>query len=367
MKIGHYIFGRDNPGGEASYIGRISEAQRCAGHEVVSLNDPLETPGRLRQVEEMGLDVLHLHTSLDPRIQTRLPMVRTMHGHWPYCPSGSRYLKRSGVACERAYGMGGCLWGHFADRCGSVRPGKLIGDFRRTWNEMSQPRQVLTLAISEFVKHEMIRSGHRADRVRVLHLPAPNVLAPEPLSQENAVAVFLFLGRLVPEKGLRWLLRSFARTGNDAQLEIAGDGPDLTALVELAHELEIAQRVRFLGWLDLSEVTRHIVQARAVIVPSVWHEPAGLVTLEAAAVGRAAIVSRVGGIPEYAAGLGNCVIVEPNDVPSLAEAIDRLASDRQRAVDLGDIGSQNAQNHFGIRAHLAQLELAYHDAKSMTQ
>jgi glycosyltransferase involved in cell wall biosynthesis len=319
----------------------------------------------LEQAEDLRLDVLHLHNSIDPRCRAAVPMVRTMHGHWPYCPSGSRYLKRPGVACQRAYSLGGCLWGHVVNRCGSVRPARLAEDFRRTWKEMSQPREILTLAISDFVRQQMIRSGHCGQRIRVLHLPAPLVDLPE--LPESAPPTFLFLGRLVPEKGAAWLIRAFARVKSDARLEIAGDGPERPALEALARSAGVADGVHFAGWLDVSAAMQHLQSARAAVMPSVWHEPAGLVTLEAAAMGKAAVVSCIGGIPEYASRLGNCRLVTPDDEAALASEIETLASDSALAGELGQTGRRNAQLYFGIDAHLAQLDQAYRDAKELRQ
>lgn len=360
MKIGHYMSGLEHPGGVATYVQRLCEAQRRAGHDVVVVDQEM-----LERSQNLRLEVLHLHNSIDQRSRVALPMVRTMHGHWPYCPSGSRYLKRPGVACPRSYSLGGCLWGHVVDRCGSIRPARLAEDFRRTWKEMSQPREILTLAISDFVRQQMIRSGYCGQRVRVLHLPAPHVdLSEQP---ESAPPTFLFLGRLVPEKGVAWLIRAFARVNNDAKLEVAGAGPERPALEALARHLGVADRVQFAGWLDAPAAMQRLQSARAVVVPSVWHEPAGLVTLEAAAMGKPAIVSCVGGIPEYASRLGSCRLVTANDDAALASEIETLASDPAQAGELGQTGRRNAQLHFGVDAHLAQLDQAYRDANDLRQ
>jgi glycosyltransferase involved in cell wall biosynthesis len=232
---------------------------------------------------------------------------------------------------------------------------------------MSQPKRILTLAISDFVRQQMIRSGHCADRIRVLHLPAPCVASGELKLPQAASATFLFLGRLVPEKGVSWLIRAFAQVGGDAVLEIGGDGPQRANLESLARDAGVSGRVRFLGWLDAPKAMEHLQSARAAVVPSVWHEPAGLVTLEAAAMGKPAIVSCVGGIPEYAQRLESCRIVEPNDEAALAHEIEKLASNPSMANELGQIGRRNAQAYFGLDAHLAALEKAYAEAKERWQ
>src|SRR5204863_3567319 len=131
----------------------------------------------------------------------------------------------------------GCLWGHLVDRCGSARPARLAEDFRRTWTEMKHLRETpCVLAISEFQRHEMIRSGYDGRNVEVLHLPAPQTLAQIPPLQDGP-PMFLFLGRLVPDKGIEWLIRAFARVRRDVRLEVAGEGPQQDEMIALATTL----------------------------------------------------------------------------------------------------------------------------------
>src|SRR6202035_2435636 len=86
---------------------------------------------------QAGLDLLHVHTLVKEPEQAHTPILRTLHGHEPYCPSGGRFLGRSHEACERTYGVIGCAWGHLVDRCGSVRPGKFLADLQRTRDEVA--------------------------------------------------------------------------------------------------------------------------------------------------------------------------------------------------------------------------------------
>jgi glycosyltransferase involved in cell wall biosynthesis len=108
-----------------------------------------------------------------------------------------------------------------------------------------------------------------------------------------------------------------------------------------------------------------VIAARAVIFPSVWHEPAGLVTAEAAAAGRAVIASRSGGIPEYANGLKNAVLVDINDVAALAAEIDRLAADLPLATSMGLAGIEPARTTFSLAKHIEGLDNLYEWAISV--
>jgi glycosyltransferase involved in cell wall biosynthesis len=100
-----------------------------------------------------------------------------------------------------------------------------------------------------------------------------------------------------------------------------------------------------------------------LIFPSVWHEPAGLVTLEAAAVGRAVIASNVGGIPEYINALNNGLLVMPNDIQGLTQAIELLARDEDLAAQLGQTGRQNVEKNFDLAAHVQAVMCIYSNLK----
>ncbi len=382
MTIGHYTPWLTSQGGIQSYVSRVIGGQLERGHKVVlftrlavvlsDLNSALGTlnipasddDDLLRRAVECRLDVLHVHTAVEAASDAgAVPaLVRTMHGHEAYCPSGSRYLalptKRP---CPRGCHVLGCTWGHFVNRCGSARPWQLIQNFRRVTSERRSARRFFTVAISSFVRGQMVRSGYNPAAIRVILNPAPRPVASPPAPVPDGMARFLFLGRLVPNKGVSWLLRAVARLGPSCELEIAGHGPQEPALRSLAEQLGIAGRVHWLGWLDEVQVRARMSGARAVVVPSLWHEPAGMVTAEAAAMARPVIAARVGGIPEYADSLRHVVLVPPGDVEALAGAMRALANDVTEARRLGVIGWERVTaGVLSLEQHLDELEDAYH-------
>ena len=191
MRIGHYTNNIWEHGGVASYIRRLSVAQRAAGHTVYYLdsqknsnvldqeNEPPiivhDDNDLLVQAKILKLDILHLHTAIRTTSGTSIPLIRTIHGHQPYCPSGGRYLSRWSQPCNRAYSLSGCLWGHFVDRCGSIRPHNLSVDFQNTWDEMRVLSSVKSITNSQFLKEQMLQSGYAESLINVLHYPAPQL------------------------------------------------------------------------------------------------------------------------------------------------------------------------------------------------
>jgi len=388
LRIGHYMRHMFEPGGIASYIRRVSEAQRAAGHEVVYFDrsDPTavclhshpdgqaiiytaDDHDLLRRATELGLDILHAHTTLDPEI---LPtpgamgagpqIIRTVHTHAPYCPSQGRFLKRPGVPCDRGYSLAGCLWGHLFNRCGSARFAVLRKNFRTTQQERAALPHLITVVVSQFLKDEMVRAGYPAKNIHVLHLPAPPANDPTAATSapsEDARPRFLFLGRMIPHKGVDWLLRSLRLVKADVVVDLGGAGGHEAEYRDLARRRGLESRTRFLGWLSPQQVGHSLSTARALIFPSLWHEPGGTVAFEAMAHAKPVIVSRVGGMPEVVEDGVTGLIVPPGDEAALAHAIDTLAASEPLARRMGAAGLQRATDRYNLDEHVAQLMNLY--------
>jgi glycosyltransferase involved in cell wall biosynthesis len=374
MRIGHYTYNIWEQGGVASYIHRLSASQRTEGHTIYYLdsktdtkvlNSEKEPPIIVRndndlftQAKILKLDILHLHTAICTSPTLCIPVIRTIHGHQPYCPSGGKYLRRWSQPCDRAYSRAGCLWGHLVDRCGSIRPRNLSADFQNTWDEMRVLRDVQAITNSQFLKEQMILSGYAENLINVVYHPAPHLPKYVAPPQEN-IPRFLFLGRIVPQKGLDWLLHSLGKVTLPVHLDIAGDGYQESEMRLLSQRLKLTDKVTFYGWVNEAKTFQLLQSARALIFPSLWHEPAGLVSLEAAAAGRSVIASRVGGIPEYIAQQQHILLVKPNDIESLAHKIETLALNWSLAKQLGEEGRKMVQDRFSMKQHLEQIMQLY--------
>ena len=106
---------------------------------------------------------------------------------------------------------------------------------------------------------------------------------------------FISIGRLLDWKGFHLGLEAFARSGATSETyTIVGSGPYRAHLESLAQRLGIADRVRFAGLLDRSEVFELISRAKALVHPSL-HESGGFVVLEAMSAGTPVVCIRTGG------------------------------------------------------------------------
>src|SRR5690606_16004201 len=111
---------------------------------------------------------------------------------------------------------------------------------------------------------------------------------------------FLYLGRLVSEKGVATLLKAFyealPRLDYSSRLLIIGDGNWKAKMEALANELQISSYVTFAGKKSGDELVEYVSKGKIAIIPSEWYEPMGGVALELMAAGKGLIVSELGGL-----------------------------------------------------------------------
>jgi glycosyltransferase involved in cell wall biosynthesis len=146
---------------------------------------------------------------------------------------------------------------------------------------------------------------------------------------------FIFLGRLVSDKGVEIALRAFARlVGIDRTriFTIVGDGPEHSSLERIAAELGITESVRFTGPLRGESLVRTLNAHRFLLVPSLWEEPFGIVALEGMACGCVPIVSDGGGLPDAVGKAGR--IFRRGDVDALVEAMEEMLEEPEKAEAL---------------------------------
>lgn len=135
---------------------------------------------------------------------------------------------------------------------------------------------------------------------------------------------FVYLGRLVSEKGVATLLYAFAQVlrQQKTNLIIIGDGFWKQKLEELAETLDIKDFVFFAGKKSGTDLLNSISKAKIAVVPSEWYEPMGGVALEMMAAGKNVIVSEFGGLKECVEDAG--LIFENGNSQELANCMIQL-------------------------------------------
>ncbi len=310
-------------------------------------------------------DLVHVHEQAplqDARLDS-VPAIYTLHNHSTYCPSGNKYLASSAQPCERSMSVLGCAWGQLVEGCGSRRPEKIVQSYRNSRAEQQRLKQLHlpVIANSDYVRDQLLEHGLSGERVVTLRygLPLPAQPAPALTRAIHAERRLLFAGRLVPSKGLDCLLRALALVDRRVRLDVAGEGWDQPRLMRLAERLKVADQVRWHGWCDAEQMRSLYHNCLGLVFPSVWHEPAGLVTLEAYRQRRTVIASAVGGIPEHVREGETGLLVPPNNPEKLAGAIEALQQDYEQARSMGEQGYAWFEAEFTLERHLRRLGQIY--------
>ena len=181
------------------------------------------------------------------------------------------------------------------------------------------------------------------------------------LDTKHRYPVLLTVGRLVPQKGQRYLIEAMPdvlRAHPHAQLLIVGMGFLEQKLRAQVDALGLRSSVRFLGRRE--DVPALMGAADIFVFPSLF-EGLGVSLLEACASGLPCVVSDVGPLPEVIEDGVTGVLVPSQDPKSLADAIIRLAFDRELMRRYGEAARARVRRTFQIDRSIAQLEGLYED------
>jgi lipopolysaccharide/colanic/teichoic acid biosynthesis glycosyltransferase/glycosyltransferase involved in cell wall biosynthesis len=192
-------------------------------------------------------------------------------------------------------------------------------------------------------------AAHR-DKVAVIPYgldPAGYEPGAEPSRDPQAQPTLLFVGRLVPYKGVDVLLRAMA--GVPASLVLVGDGPLRGSLEALARQLGLQDRVRFLGRVSDDERLDWYRRADVFVLPSVTRQEAfGMVQVEAMLCGRPVVSTDLPtGVPWVNRDGESGLVVPPGDAAALSAALLRLCEDRALRARLGQGARRRAHEYFG--------------------
>ncbi|MHA2366610.1 MAG: glycosyltransferase family 4 protein [Candidatus Hodarchaeales archaeon] len=160
----------------------------------------------------------------------------------------------------------------------------------------------------------------------------PNALPIDRLKPELKKRSILVVTRLLPRKGIQYLLEALNSSGLDIHVDIVGDGPYRNNLEVLSKNLKLD--IKFHGWIDNSslKLTKLYQRCEFFIFPS-ESENFPIVLLEAMASGSTIITTRDSGC-EYVVG-DSALLVPPKDSKSIEVALNKLVLDRSFSQKLG--------------------------------
>ncbi len=299
--------------------------------------------------------VVHVHNTfplLSPSLYwacaaERIPVVQTLHNFRLACPQAM--FLREGRICEDCLGRTPLpALRHACYRNSRPQTAVLVGMLALhralgTWRD----KVAVYIALNEFCRRKFVAAGLPEDRMVV----KPNFVA-SPVPADTHRSGFLFVGRLSEEKGIATLVRAWRQAALDADLLVAGAGPQRDMLDGVPH-------LTPLGALPLAEVQALMPRSLALVLPSIWYENFPRTLVEAFGAGLPVIASRIGALAELVSDGQTGLLFDAGDASSLAT---RLAWAQAHPTEMRQMGLRARavyEAEFAPQRNLEQLLAIY--------
>jgi glycosyltransferase involved in cell wall biosynthesis len=213
------------------------------------------------------------------------------------------------------------------------------------------------VCISQGIADVLLSEGVPADKVVVVRsaVDAAPWTKPEPreaFCREFGVRpdapILGVVAQLIERKGHHFLFEALAglKDQQDFSLVVFGQGPRREALEQQAHDLGLADRIRFAGFRK--DLPRWLGGLDLLVHPALM-EGLGVSLLQASAAGVPIIASRAGGMPEAVRDGVNGALVPPGNVAALVVTLERLLSNASLRKEMGLRGSRLVASEFSVR------------------
>jgi glycosyltransferase involved in cell wall biosynthesis len=317
--------------------------------------DPELTLGLRRVIASENPDVIHahnwlLHSYLPLQMLSRSPFVVTLHDYSLLCVR-KNYLDMGDSLCGGP-GARKCL------ACATQNYGVAKGSVTAlaNWATAAQERRLVDmfLAVSAAVGR-INRLAEHGVPFEVVPNFVPDSIAdfdeePDPRLADLPKDFMLYAGDLSVQKGVHLLLDAYRQTGTTTPLVMIGRRlPDFPSTVP--------QGVKVFGPWPHAAVMQARRRCLFGIAPSIWQEPCATVVIEAMALGKAMIVSDLGGMPDLVQHMQNGLVVRPALGP-LTAAMRRLLDDVALRDRLGEAAAAQV-GRFQERRVVERIETIY--------
>lgn len=346
----YYIAPRQLSGGLKLPPDRVVVMRRGQNHFPRLTDTPFKifglAPVFVRRLRTLRPVLLHAHAgtmglrALPLARKLGVPLVVTFHGY--EATAHDDHLRKSGAYASRNY----------------VR-------HRKDLNRGAH----LLLAVSDFIRGEMIRQGFAANKI-VRHYVGVDTELFRPDPEVKREPIVLFAGRLTEKKGCGYLIRAMAKVQSafpQAELVIIGDGPLRTDLERLAEQT--TRRCRFFGFQPPEVVRQWMNRARAFAAPSVRAacgdaEGYPIAYAEAQAMGLPVVSFASDGVREAVEDGETGFLAPERDTEALALHIQCLLQDDALCVRMGRAGRDRVNIMFNLKTQTRKLEQLYRDVIS---
>lgn len=230
--------------------------------------------------------------------------------------------------------------------------------------QLSLPRKIaaakLAVGISAFGRSQLMRWSNPDDwpKIKIIRCGlGPDFLEPDPAPVQPDSRGLVCVARLSPAKGLPLLIEAGARLrdrGERFMITVIGDGELRSSLDEQVRQHGLDDYVRLLGVRSSGEIRQHIESTRAFVLPS-FAEGLPVVIMEALALARPVITTRVAGIPELVDAECGWLIT-PGSVEELVDALTTALHESPEELDRrGEVGRERVKRFHDAQRNAAEL------------
>jgi glycosyltransferase involved in cell wall biosynthesis len=219
------------------------------------------------------------------------------------------------------------------------------------------------ITMSERSADRLAAAGVRRDRIFIVPYGVDIPDRPPPRPQREAVNC-LAVGRMVPKKGPLVTIQAFAAARREVpslRLTVIGTGSLLEPAVQMTHDLEIQDHVRFLGSRPERDVLEHLRLADVFLQHSMVDPKSGdeeglpIIILQAMAAGLPVLSTRHAGIPDAVDDGRTGLLVDEGDVGAMTKRLVELAQSPGQRATMGDLGWERALDRFSWRRERSEL------------
>lgn len=221
-------------------------------------------------------------------------------------------------------------------------------------------RANFVVAISNFGKSQLMRWSDFVHwkKIHVVHCGVDRKFlndSPTPVPDARRLVC---IGRLAEAKGQSLLVEAAAQLkseGLDFEIVVAGGGPMHSELEALVTRLDVRDRIKLLGWVSGETVRSELLASRAMVLPS-FAEGLPVVVMEALALGRPVIASRIAGTPELVEHGVSGWLIEAGSLESLTGALrEALTAKPERLSQMGLDGRHRVQKDHDVEREATKL------------
>jgi glycosyltransferase involved in cell wall biosynthesis len=272
-------------------------------------------------------------------------IVFTLHDNWGFCYKNTT-IGNDGKLCPNAVDCENCREVFDFDEY-RVPIGSRKSYYRRQMEKVTA-----FVSPSRYMADAYLRAGFDPRKMHVIKngIDAEKYAG---IRVEPAERVRItFAGIFGPHKGVEYLIRAAAMLKDiDVVVNLAGKGDDEPKYRALVEELDIAEKIRFLGHVDNAKMPDIYRKTDVFCLPAVSPENQPVTITEAMACGIPVIASDIGGVPELVEDEVTGYLVKPWDAEDLAGKIRIMVKDRAKMRQMGEAGRQRMKdNDFHVLA-----------------